>query len=96
MSTIKNLTVESSNATVNNSFCNKLVSKTEVITPTVFGNNISNTQETYYLFTDKQNAKGFSAQLDIAKFDVVEKPFDITQENGTIETVQLKYLYPRR
>ena len=96
MSTIKNLTVESSNVTVNNSFCNKLVSKTEIITPTVFGNSISQTQETYYLFTDKANAKGFTAQLDIANFDVVEKPFEITNDKGIAETIQLKYLYPRR
>ena len=93
---MKKLTVESSNPTTNNSFCNKLVAKNQIIVPTAFGNNVSNTQETYYLFTDKQNAKGFEAELNLDSFDIVEKPYAITKEDGTMETVNLKYLYPKR
>lgn len=96
MSNIKELTVVSSNVTTNNNFCNKLQAKTTRTVATAFGNNTSEQQETYYLFTDKANQVGFKAPLDLANFDIVNKPFDMPQADGTIEKITLKYLYPKK
>ncbi len=93
---MKTFTVESSNITKNNNYCNKLVSKTTTNTQTGFGITTSEQQETYYLFTTTPNAKGFQAPLDIAQFDVVEKPFQFNNEQGIATTATLKYLYPKR
>ena len=96
MNNLKTLKVEKSTPTKNNSFCNKLVAKVSNTQATVFGNSTSNTQETYYLFTDKVNTVGFTAQLDLAGFDVVLKPHQIAKEDGSMENINLKYLYPKR
>ena len=97
MNNLKTLTVKSSTPTKNNSFCNKLFAQV-IGAPVVsaFGSTTSSSQETYYLFTDKQNAVGFSAQLDLDQFDVVTKPFGMAKEDGTVENINLKYLYPKR
>ena len=92
----KSFKVESSNVTKNNNYCNKLVNKTTVNTQTPFGVTVSEQQETYYLFTATINKVGFEAPLDIALFDVVEKPFSFTDEAGKPVVAQLKYLYPKR
>lgn len=88
-------TVESSNPTKNGNFCNKLVNKSIMEVETEFGKVTQERSKTYYLFTDKQNAKGVSGPLNLAQFDVVTKPYDIETDNG-METIQLDYLYPKR
>lgn len=90
------LKVESSNVTNLGHYCNKLVCKSEKTVATPFGNNTSNTQETYYMFTNNPNTVGFEAELDLSKFDIVNKPFDMPKEDGSVERIQLKYLYPKR
>jgi hypothetical protein len=90
------LKVESSNVTKLGHYCNKLVCKTQNTVNSAFGTTTSESQETYYLFTGNQNKVGFEAELDISQFDLVTKPFAVTKEDGTQETVLLKYLYPIR
>ena len=82
------LKVASSTKTENNSFCNKLVAESKV--DTAFGN--ANTRQTYYLFTDKENTVDSEGKLDLAKFDIVDKPW--TNPDGDV--MNLKYLYPAR
>jgi len=89
-------TVVSSTSTKNNNFCNKLTNKQVFEVQTEFGTVKQERSKTYYLFTDKQNAVGVSAPLDVSKFDVVTKPYDIKHEDGSIETITLDYLYPKR
>lgn len=86
--------VESSNPTKNGNFCNKLVNKSTLVVETEFGKVEQERSKTYYLFTDKQNAKGTSGPLDLAQFDVVTKSYD----TGDVEvgTIKLDYLYPKR
>ena len=83
------LTVDSSTQTENNNFCNKLIAEVSVATP--FGN--AKSRQTFYMFTDKANNKGITAQLDLSNFDVVEKDY-INPENN--ESMKLKYIYPKR
>lgn len=89
------LKVESSNPTKNNNFCNKLVNKSTITVETDFGTVEQERTSTYYLFTKKQNEKGMEAKLDLALFDIVEKDYEIDVD-GSPETIQLKYLYPKR
>lgn len=93
---MKTFKVESSNVTKNNNYCNKLVAKTIQTTVTPFGETKTEQQETYYLFTTTPNTVGFEAAMEVATFDIVEKPFLLNKEDGTAETIQLKYLYPKR
>jgi len=90
------LTVESSTKTKNDNFCNKLVSKTIAKVETDFGVVESERTATYYLFTNKENAKGMKANLSLDLFDVVEKSYPFVDEQGAEQTATLKYLYPKR
>ena len=93
---IQNFKVISSNVTKNNNFCNKISCKADVSVATAFGNVTQSKSLTYYLFTEEENKIGMEAELDIALFDVVEKPFTISnEETGEDEEIQLKYLYPK-
>jgi hypothetical protein len=83
------LTVESSTKTENNNFCNKLTA--EVTEQTPFGK--AKSRQTFYLFTDQVNNKGVTAQMDLSKFDIVEKDYTNPETN---ESMKLKYIYPKR
>lgn len=87
--------VASSNPTKNNNFCNKLVSKETITVDTEFGKVEQERTQTYYLFTTQQNPKDMEAKLDLGLFDTVEKDYEIDVD-GSKETIQLKYLYPKR
>ncbi len=87
--------VVTSTPTKNGNFCNKLQNKSEISQSTVFGQAKSERQTTYYLFTDKQNNVGMIGALDVNQFDVIAKPFEIANDDGSKELVQLKYLYPK-
>jgi len=89
------LTVESSNPTKNGNYCNKLVAKSVISVQTAFGVVEQERQSTYYLFTKTANNKGVKAQMDISLFDVISKDYEIINEAGNPETIQLKYLYPK-
>jgi hypothetical protein len=95
MNNVNEFTVVSSNPTKNGNFCNKLQNKSEMSQQTVFGQAKSERQTTYYLFTDKANSVGMVGALDITQFDVLSKPYKAKKNDGTIEVVQLKYLYPK-
>ena len=90
------LTVESSSKTKNDNFCNKLVSKTIAKVETEFGTVESERTATYYLFTNKQNAVGMKANLNLEAFDVVAKQYPFVDEAGVEQSATLKYLYPKR
>lgn len=89
------LTVISSTATKNGTFCNKLQNKSEISQDSVFGASKQERQKTYYLFTDKQNEVGMVGDLDLNNFDVIDKPFQIANADGTTEDITLSYLYPK-
>lgn len=88
-------TIESSNETKNGNFCNKLLNKDIIKVETEFGVVEQERQSTYYLFTKQQNEVGKQAGLNLDLFDVVVKPYEI-DVNGNKETIELKYLYPKR
>jgi len=90
------LTVESSSKTKNDNFCNKLVSKRVHKVETDFGTVESEQTATYYLFTNKENAKGMKAKMNLELFDIVEKEFPFVDESGAPQVATLKYLYPKR
>lgn len=105
------LKVVSSNPTKNNNFCNKLQAKETVEIKTDFGTVSADRQVTYFLFTDKQNAKDMESSLDLDLFDLVLKPIWLigegdetvvayaetdVPEGAIAEQVDLKYLYPKR
>ena len=88
-------TIESSNPTKNGNYCNKLINKDTIKVSTEFGEVEQERQSTYYLFTKQQNEVGKQAGLNLELFDVVTKPYEIEVE-GEKETIELKYLYPKR
>lgn len=90
------LSVVSSNKTKNDNFCNKLQNKSVIEVETEFGTVSQERQSTFYLFTDKANEVGKEADLDLAKFDIIEKSYDITEGELAGETISLKYLYPKK
>jgi len=90
------LSVVSSNPTKNGNFCNKLQNKSVISVETEFGVISQERQSTFYLFTDKQNEIGKSAELDLAKFDIVEKEYEILEGDNAGEIISLKQLYPKR
>ena len=89
-------TVKSSTQTKSGNFCNKLVSKSINRKNTDFGTVEQERQTTVYLFTKQQNEIGSKGNLILEQFDIVEKPFTFTSEDGDITTATLKYLYPKR
>lgn len=88
-------TIESSNPTKNGNYCNKLLNKDTIKVETEFGMVEQERQTTYYLFTKQKNEVGKQAGLNLDLFDVVTKPYEIEVE-GEKETIELKYLYPKR
>jgi GH43 family beta-xylosidase len=89
-------TIKSSTETKNGNFCNKLVNKDTISIETEFGTVKQERQSTYYLFTQQQNEVGKQAGLNLALFDVIEKPYTIKNDEGIEEEIILKYLYPKR
>ena len=92
-----NVKVESSNPTKNNdAYCNKLVSSKEITVDTPLGKVTQERKKTFYMFTDQQNEKGIEADLNLALFDVVERVYEVEDEDtNEMVTIKLKYLYPK-
>jgi hypothetical protein len=87
--------VVSSSPTKNGNFCNKIQNKSVIKVETEFGNVEQERQQTFYLFTKTQNEIGKKANLDISKFEVVSKDYNIEEGELAGETITLKYLYPK-
>lgn len=88
------LTVESSTATKNGNFANKLVGKTEGV-KTAFGE-VEGGKRTFYMFTDKQNQVGTTGDVDLNQFDTIVNDYPFTDEHGDEQIAKLSYLYPKR
>lgn len=91
------LTLVKSTPSENGGFILKLQNKDEKVMETAFGTKTQATQETYYMKVDKPAIKvGKSADLDISDFKVVERPYEIDdEENGGKKTISLKWLQIR-
>ena len=74
------LTIEACTKTSNDNFMNKLVGKTPGI-KTAFGT-AEGGKRTFYLFTDQENAKGVSAEIDLEQFDVIKRDYPFTDDKG--------------
>lgn len=85
------LTIESSNpSNGGKSFVTKLVSS-KTIDLGILG--IKETKVTYYISAPKQGVKGTKVTLDMDLFKVVEHPFEVTNDAGEIEVINLKWLH---
>jgi hypothetical protein len=94
MSNVINLTIESCTKTVNGNYANKLVGKTEGV-KTAFGE-VEGGRRTFYMFTDQENAKGTSGDVNLDLFDVVKSEYPFTDDKGEEQVATLSYLYPKR
>jgi hypothetical protein len=88
------LVVETSTKTKNNNYMTKLVGKTEGV-KTAFGE-VEGGNRTFYMFTDQENPKGLSAEIELDDFDVVKNDYPFTDDKGEEQTAVLSYLYPKR
>ena len=94
MSTIINLTVETSTSTKNGNFANKLIGKGAEVA-TAFGK-VEGGKRTFYMFTDTQNAKGLSADIELNNFDQVKRDYPFVDDKGAEQVATLTYLYPKK
>jgi len=94
MSTIVNLTVDASTKTKNGNYMNKLVGKGASVA-TAFGS-VEGGKRTFYMFTDQENAKGLSADVELSNFDQVKREYPFTDDKGEEQVATLTYLYPKR
>jgi len=95
MSHIVNLELISSTPSSNGGFVLKLQNKStkEIVTP--FGKKVSDHQETYYMKVAENACQvGFKADLDLSQFNIIERPFVVTDEQSDLkgQTLQLKWL----
>lgn len=69
----------------------KLQNKSTVTIETPFGPSSREHSETYYMDLDNALSIGFTAEIDLGKFNIVEKPFTIPEgEVGAGTTMMLK------
>lgn len=90
MSNLVNLTVEFSKPTKKNSFFTKLI-EAGTTKQTAFGP-IKTPKRTYYMFLEQQQAKGFSADLDLDHFNIYEEAYEIMDDDGAPKEIMLKKL----
>ena len=88
------LEVAQSTKTENGNFMNKLVGKGASVA-TAFGS-VEGGKRTFYMFTDKENAKGLSAEINLSDFDTVKREYPFVDDKGVEQTATLSYLYPKR
>jgi len=88
------LTVAKSSLTKNKNFMNKLTGEGASVA-TAFGS-VQGGQRTFYMFTDKENAKGLSAEIELDNFDQVKRQYPFVDEDGKEQEATLTYLYPLR
>lgn len=84
-----------SDKTTNGNFIHTL--KTEGETIKVLGQDMVGNGLTYYAALKGAAKVGSEEVIDLGKFDVVERPYEVTdEESGEIRTLMLKWLYPKR
>jgi hypothetical protein len=88
------LTIDKSVKTVNDNFMNKLIGKGNSVT-TAFGTTEGG-RRTFYMFTDQENAKGLSAEVDLSQFDQIKREYPFTDDQGAEQVATLTYLYPKK
>jgi hypothetical protein len=88
------LKVDVSTKTKNGNFMNKLIGEGEKV-KTAFGI-VEGAKRTFYMFTDQTNAKGLEAEVELNNFDVVQRPYEFTDDDGKDQIAKLSYLYPKR
>ena len=93
--TTVNLTLISKTPSENGGEILKLQNADEKAEQTAFGMKTQKTQVTYYMKVDKcPLAKGKSADLDLDMFNIVERPFEIEdEETKEMKTIHLKWLH---
>lgn len=80
--------------TVSNGTLYSYIIKRETISADAFG---ATSSETYQIVGTKSIALGTEVPIDIATYDVVEKPFTFSDEKtGEDVTINIKRLYPKR
>lgn len=90
---MKKFEVISSTATSNGTgFITKLQHKTIKVVDTEFGKKTQDSQETYYIKLDNQATIGFKSQLNLDKFDIVNRSF--TTDEG--DELTLKWLFLKK
>ena len=94
MANIINLSVEVSTKTKNGNFMNKLVGKGATV-KTAFGE-VEGGKRTFYMFTDQENAKGLSADVELSNFDQIKREYPFVDDAGAEQVATLTYLYPKR
>lgn len=89
-----NLTVEVSTKTKNGNFMNKLTGAGQSVA-TAFGQ-VEGGKRTFYMFTDQENAKGLSAEIELNNFDQVKREYPFVDDKGVEQVATLTYLYPQK
>jgi hypothetical protein len=89
-----NLTIDVSTKTKNDNFMNKLVGKGAEVA-TAFGK-VEGGKRTFYMFTDQENAKGLSAEVELDNFDQVKRDYPFVDDKGAEQVATLTYLYPKK
>lgn len=88
------LTVDVSTKTKNGNFMNKLIGKGAEVA-TAFGK-VEGGKRTFYMFTDQENAKGLSAEINLSTFDQVKREYPFVDDKGAEQVATLTYLYPQK
>lgn len=84
-----------SEKTTNGNFIHTL--KTEGETIKVLGQDMVGNGVTYYAALKGAAKKGAQEVIDLDRFDVVERPYEFTDEaTQEVRTAMLKWLYPKR
>ena len=89
-----NLTIDVSTKTKNGNFMNKLVGAGASV-KTAFGS-VEGGKRTFYMFTDQENAKGLSADIELDNFDQVKREYPFVDDKGAEQVATLTYLYPQK
>lgn len=89
-----NLTIEACTKTKNGNFMNKLVGAGASV-KTAFGS-VEGGKRTFYMFTDQENAKGLSADIELSGFDQVKRAYPFVDDKGAEQVATLTYLYPQK
>jgi hypothetical protein len=87
-----NLSVDVSTKTKNGNFMNKLIGAGASVA-TAFGS-VEGGKRTFYMFTDQENAKGLSAEIELDNFDQVKREYPFVDDKGAEQVATLTYLYP--
>lgn len=95
MAKVKVKVLKVSDKTTNGNFIHTL--KTEGETIKILGQDMIGTGLTYYAALKGAAKVGTEEVVDLTRFDIVERPYEVTDEDsGELRTMMLKWLYPKR